>query len=326
MTAFLSNIPLYNRYTQTGAFARFQHALLQTGSHCRMEYLKLADLQRRTSGIRYNNILTCLRLLCQCCAHVNILDRKVDNRSIRLFRIAHARKVRQKNGGNRYLIFIAHLVTCKTCQIDRGLRQSEVRQPFGIQCDGNDPFLPFLQDIGFYFRLQIGRQMHQHGFVWAIGQVHYPDMHHRLLTGLYIGKIKTVLVNTYLSDEVWMGFGKVLDFTHHLTVELQIDQMGLCIAVNGYGFVEMPQSLRIKSDVDCSLCSRGDRCLCPLGHGTGTIGFHLGKHQRPVTRVCYGILYRHRMFPFNLPEIIRFRIRGKTRLSYGSQCRSCNRI
>ena len=71
-------------------------------------------------------------------------------------------------------------------------------------------------------------------------------MHHRLLTGLYIGKIKTVLVNTYLSDEVWMGFGKVLDFTHHLTVELQIDQMGLCIAVNGYGFVEMPQSLRIK--------------------------------------------------------------------------------
>ena len=32
MTAFLSNIPLYNRYTQTGAFARFQHALLQTGS------------------------------------------------------------------------------------------------------------------------------------------------------------------------------------------------------------------------------------------------------------------------------------------------------
>ena len=67
-------------------------------------------------------------------------------------------------------------------------------------------------------------------------------MHHRLLTGLYIGKIKTVLVNTYLSDEVWMGFGKVLDFTHYLTVELQIDQMGLCIAVNGYGFVEMPQS------------------------------------------------------------------------------------
>ena len=120
--------------------------------------------------------------------------------------------------------------------------------------------------------------MHQHGFVWTIGQVHYPDMHHRLLTGLYIGKIKTVLVNTDLSDEVWMGFGKVLDFTHYLTVELQIDQIGLRIAVNSHRFLEMSQCLGVKSHIYCSFCPRSNRRFCPLGHGAGTIRLHFCKH------------------------------------------------
>ena len=93
--------------------------------------------------------------------------------------------------------------------------------------------------------------------------------------------------------------------------------MGLRITVNGYGFVEVPQSLRIKSHIDYSLCTRSDRSLCPPGHGTGTIGLHLGKHQRLVAGVCNGVLHRYRMFPFNLSEIMHFRIRGETRLRYG---------
>ena len=89
-----------------------------------------------------------------------------------------------------------------------------------------------------------------------------------------------------------MGFSKILYFLHHLSIELQIDQMRLRIAVNGYGFIEMPQSLRIKSDIDHSLCPRSDRSLCPPGYGAGAIGLHVGKYQRLVTCVRNGVLHR----------------------------------
>ena len=142
-------------------------------------------------------------------------------------------------------------------------------------------------------------------------------MHNRLFTGLHIGEVKTVLINAYLPDEIRMGFSKILDFTYYLTVELQVDQMRLRITVNGYGFVEVPQSLCVKSHIDHSLCTRSDRSFCPPCYGTGTIGLHTGKHQRLVTGVRNGILHRYRTLPFNLPEIIHFRIRGETRLRYG---------
>ena len=168
--------------------------------------------------------------------------------------------------------------------------------------------------------------MHQHRLVWTVRQVHDSNMHDGLFAGLHIRKIKAVLINTYLPDKIRMGFSKILYFLHHLSIELQIDQMRLRIAVNGYGFIEMPQSLRIKSDIDHSLCPRSDRSLCPPGYGAGAIGLHVGKYQRLVTCVRNGVLHRYRMFPFNLSEIVRLRIGSKTRLCYGSQCRSSKRI
>ena len=63
-------------------------------------------------------------------------------------------------------------------------------------------------------------------------------MNHRLLTMLNIGKVEAVLVNTYLTDKIGMRLGKVLDFLYYFTIELQIDQIGLRIAVNSHGFLE----------------------------------------------------------------------------------------
>ena len=204
MTAFLPNIP-FTTVTRRRVLSPVFSTLLQTGAHSRMEYLKFADLQRRTSGIRYNNILTCLRLLCQCCAHVNILDRKVDNGAFAFpYRSCPKSPGRMAETGISFSS--PTFVAGKTCQIDRGLCVS----PKSVSRSESNvtvmtPFSP-LQDIGFYFRFADRRQMHQHGFVWDDRTGSLPICITGFSPACTSGKIKTVLVNTYLSDEGMDGF------------------------------------------------------------------------------------------------------------------------
>ena len=88
--------------------------------------------------------------------------------------------------------------------------------------------------------------MHQYRFIRTVGKIDHADMNHRLLTMLNIGKVEAVLVNTYLTDKIGMRLGKVLDFLYYFTIELQIDQIGLRIAVNSHGFLECPNALASK--------------------------------------------------------------------------------
>ena len=120
--------------------------------------------------------------------------------------------------------------------------------------------------------------MHQYRFIRTVGKIDHADMNHRLLTMLDIGKVEAVLVNTYLTDKIGMRLGKVLDFLYYFTIELQIDQIGLRIAVNSHGFLEMPQCLGVKSHIHRSFCPRSNRRFCPLSYGAGTIRLHFCKH------------------------------------------------
>ena len=95
---------------------------------------------------------------------------------------------------------------------------------------------------------------------------------------LDIGKVETVLVNAYLPDEIRMGLSEILDFLNNLTVEFQINQIGLRVTVNGHRLLEMSQCLGIKSYIHRSFRSRGNRCFSPLGYRAGTIRFDLCKH------------------------------------------------
>ena len=120
--------------------------------------------------------------------------------------------------------------------------------------------------------------MHQYRFIRTVGKIDHADMNHLLLTMLNIGKVEAVLVNTYLTDKIGMRLGKVLDFLYYFTIELQIDQIGLRIAVNSHRFLEMSQCLGVKSHIYCSFCPRSNRRFCPLGHGAGAIRLYFCKH------------------------------------------------
>ena len=84
--------------------------------------------------------------------------------------------------------------------------------------------------------------MHQYRFIRTVGKIDHADMNHRLLTMLNIGKIEAVLVNTYLTDKIRVRLGKVLDFLYYFTIELQIDQMRLRIAVNATDLLKCPKA------------------------------------------------------------------------------------
>ena len=151
-------------------------------------------------------------------------------------------------------------------------------------------------------------------------------MHYRFLACLYVGEVEAVRIDAYLPDKVRVGLGEVFDFAHYLAVEFQVDQVGLCIAVYGYGLIEVSQCFRIEGYTDRSFLSGSDRGLSPPGYGAGAIGLYAGKHQRLVAGVRYGVLHRCRVLPLNLAEVVHFRIGGKTRLRYGCRCRSDKRI
>ena len=76
----------------------------------------------------------------------------------------------------------------------------------------------------------------------------------------------------------------------------------------------MSKRFSIESHIHRSLIARRNGSLCPAGSRTGTIGFHLGKHQRLVARIGDGVLHGYRTLPFNLPQVLHLGARSEAGL------------
>lgn len=92
----LGNVPLIHRHTQTGSFARLQHALLQAYPQSRIEYLQFTDLQRRTSGIGELYIMFHLILFAsKALRSISVSERRITGA------LAISETVRSEKSGNR---------------------------------------------------------------------------------------------------------------------------------------------------------------------------------------------------------------------------------
>ena len=280
----------------------------------RMKYLKLANLQRRTTGIGYGDIASHTLLLRQIRTQVNVLGRQANDWRIQTFSLRQFGKVGQKDGRNRQLVLLAHLIAQETREIDRCLCQPQVDQFLGVQRQGQLTALTLLQHSRFGLYFQIGRQMHQDRLIRQIGKVHNAEILHRMFSAMHIRKIYFISVDEYLPHSVRMSTGKIRDFRHHFTVELQINQMRGSVRKDSYRLLKVSQGFGIEGDIHRSLVARSDRRLCPAGSRTGTIRLHLGEHQRLITRIGDSVLHSHRPLPFYLPQVLQLGTRREARL------------
>jgi len=166
--------------------------------------------------------------------------------------------------------------------------------------------------------------MHQYRFVRTVRQIHYTERNGRFFSPVCIRKIKFGTVQTNRANGVGMCFCKIRNFLHHFTYKFQIYQTGLCIAVNTNRFFKMTKGFGIKSCTDSTFLAGSNRLFRPIGNRTGTRCSDIGQYQWFISGIGNGIFYSYRMFPFNLPKVMRLFIGRKTGLGNGRQSNNKN--
>ena len=226
--------PFGDGHAQPGGFTRLQDAFLQMDAYSGMEDLQFADVQRRAPCVGDGDVCLGFALPLQQMAQVEFMGREAGDGCVLQFSLGQAGEIGQQHGRERQFVLLAHFVAREARQVDGGLRQSQVGQLFCVERQDDGPLLARLKNRRTGFCLQVGGQVHQDGFVGQGRLVGNTQVQDRILSTVSIGEVKRLHAEADLPDGVRVGLREVFQLAHHLSVQVEIDHVGLGIGKDGY--------------------------------------------------------------------------------------------